>query len=276
MPRESKAMSMTPLLMIQGFACSGETDWGALPSMLANNGQRSVLTFDHRGINNSPAPTDGSKLEDFVEDTREVMESVGWARAHVMGISMGGMIAQTLAKETPELVASLTLGCTTPGGREAAPVPPAFLSLASEWASSDFGNEEQQNRIGEQFVRMMMPANLASTGPAGKGSALEKKIIGKFLVSQRSNAGLKGQLQAMGRFSSAKYLAELGPHRIPGTLVVHGEEDAIIPLENGLTLAEKIPGARLVRWQGAGHFFWLQNPVELVEEISNFLKEHEE
>jgi len=262
--------------MIQGFGCSGK-DWGALPKMIASTGQRPVLTFDNRGINDSPQPVEGAKLDNFVEDTREVMESVGWSRAHVMGISMGGMIAQSLAKTHPDAVSSLTLGCTTPGGREAVPVPKAFLKLASTWAASDYSDPNEQRHLAKQFIRMMLPSSIAATGLRGSGGAvLEAKIVEGFLATQRSNEGLNGQLMAMGRFNSSKFLGDLGAPRIPGTLVVHGSEDAVIPPENGVILAEKIPGARHLEWKNAGHFFWLERPVELVACLSEFLKEHDQ
>lgn len=89
---------------------------------------------------------------------------------------------------------------------------------------------------------------------------------------RRSPAGLKAQLNALGRFNSTKHLAAVS---CP-SLVVHGHGDGVIPFANAASLAAKVPGAKLLEWGedagNAGHFFWLDKPVDLVAELDDFFK----
>ena len=94
----------------------------------------------------------------------------------------------------------------------------------------------------------------------------------------RTKQGLTAQLSALGRFNSTKALAAAaapGAPAFPPALVVHGTDDRVVPIENGRSLATRAPGAQLLEWGGAGHFFWLDRTQLLVERIGAFLASHD-
>jgi len=251
--------------MIHGFGC-GAADWGRLPQMLASRGKRQVLCFDHRGVGGSRCTPGPCSIQDLARDSQDVLEAAALGnRVHLLGISMGGMVSQHLALESPGLVASLTLGATTHGGRDARPPPPDFLELCGRWIESDFGDAAAQARVAQSFVQLCAPPGLR--GRPGPSS----RQVAQFAATPRTRCGLERQFGALARFNSTKYLANI----LAPTLVIHGGADAVIPPENGESLASKIPGARLLKWGTAGHFFWFDKPLELVSELDIFFQESE-
>ncbi|KAL1527964.1 hypothetical protein AB1Y20_009335 [Prymnesium parvum] len=249
----------TPLLLIHGFAC-GMDDWGTLPRALARRRAADVLTFDHRGVGASPAPPSGFTVDDMVADARAVLSAAGYARANVMGISLGGMVAQRFAATHAEATNALVLGCTTHGGGAAAPPSEGFTQLAAAWARAHEPNEAVEL---DAFVRMMLPAG------GGGEPALLRRVKVAFRETHRSAAGLQAQLHAMGRFNSTRYLQEID---CPA-LVVTGDQDAVLPAANSRSLAERLPNCRLEVLQGAGHLFWTHRPAEVVDLLTLFLDE---
>lgn len=287
-----------PLFLIHGYAC-GMGDWGALPKMLSSRGGRDVAVFSHRGLDGSalvaaPDTAEPTTVADLAEDAASCLSSLGWSDggAHVMGISLGGMVAQELALGRPGLVRGLVLGCTTHGGREATPPPPEFIDLCSSWAHhgsdvEDSGDDAQRS-FASQFVDACSPPNCFATERSG-GAKLREKMIDAFLLTRRNPCGLRQQFGALARFNSTKRLGGLSAP----TLVVHGTADRCVPFANGESLAAKLPNARLLPWEGtpreghnavcdnggaagAGHFFWLDRPQELTEIISDFLAGHDD
>src|SRR5881394_1227437 len=107
-----------PVLLIMGLSGSGRAWYRMLPHLA---GRYRAITFDNRGTGGSPPVIGRLTMADMVDDALSVLDAAGHDTAHVFGVSMGGMIAQHLALDHRERVRSLILGCTTPGGRRAAP-----------------------------------------------------------------------------------------------------------------------------------------------------------
>lgn len=251
-----------PLLLIHGFAC-GLNDWGAVPRIIATRSKREVLSFDNRGIGQSGTPPGPYSVAAMASDALHVLDAAGVERAHVMGISLGGMIAQELALRDPSRVQSLILGCTSHGGADAQPPAAHFVSLSEAWASEAAPNES--DRV-DEFMRLMLPA-VALEAPAGR--TLLTKFKASFLETARSSAGLHAQLAAVAPFDSAP---RLGGIACPA-LVIAGNEDAVVSPANARSLAARLPRARLRLWEGAGHFWWATRPLEAAELLSSFLTE---
>ena len=103
-----------PLLLIHGFGC-GAADWGAWPKVLGARAKREVLYFDNRGVGASSGMQGPYTVPQMVADAHAVVEAAGASRVSVMGISLGGMVAQSFALSHPQSTAALILGCTTHG-----------------------------------------------------------------------------------------------------------------------------------------------------------------
>ena len=154
------APGAVPLLLVQGFGC-GHADWGALPKALASRSKREVLSFDHRGLGESDAPVGPYTMAELASDALGVLDEANIPKATLLGISLGGMVAQTAALERPDRVHALVLGCTTHGGREASPPAPDFVSLCEQWSSAP---EPNASPLVEGFTRLMLPPEQLSGG----------------------------------------------------------------------------------------------------------------
>jgi 3-oxoadipate enol-lactonase len=125
-----------PLLLIQGMSGT-RLSWGR-PLLERLQRDFDCVVFDNRGIGDSDQVTDPFTTADLAADTAAVLDAVGWESAHVLGISMGGMIAQELALAEPARVRTLTLGCTYCGGPGSALMDPAdFGPLVEAMASGN-------------------------------------------------------------------------------------------------------------------------------------------
>ena len=121
-----------PLLLIQGL---GYARWGWEPVVEPLARSFDVILFDNRGIGESDAPAGPYTAAQMAGDALQVLDEAGVERAHVLGTSLGGMVAQELALAHPERVDKLVLACTTPGGAESFPMPEQTLKLIQNGAS---------------------------------------------------------------------------------------------------------------------------------------------
>ena len=188
-------------------------------------------------------------------DATAVLDAAGHARAHIVGASLGGMIAQRFALTWPERVRTLTLLCTTPGGRNAVrasdPVTAGLVSGGDDPAAAYRKNawflygEETRARFPERIEEDIVYRTKIPTPPAG----------------------YFGQLRAAMGHDTFDELATLA---VP-TLVVHGDADLLIPTDNGKLLAGRIPNAELVLLPGAGHMLQADAGDAVREAVLGFL-----
>src|SRR3954465_1811784 len=115
-----------PLLLIQGMSGT-HLSWGE-PFATDLERDFDVVAYDHRGIGRSDRVDDPFSIADLAEDAAGLLDALGWETAHVMGISMGGMVAQELALRHPERIRTLTLGCTYCGGPGSSLSSPEVIS----------------------------------------------------------------------------------------------------------------------------------------------------
>lgn len=229
-----------PLLLVMGVA-GHHRIWGD-PFLAALADRFDVVAFDHRGIGASVRAEGAFTLTDLAADAAAVMDSVGWEDAHVVGISMGGAIAQTLVLSAPERVRSLTLGCTWPDPDDV--WAPGVGKLADAAMSGDAA----------VAARLMFEANVSPTFATGPGRFEEfAEIAGSVKVPAPV---VMMQMQAAMVHDTTARLAGV---TVP-TLVVHGTADDIIKVEAGQRLASAIPGARLELMEGVGHLFFWEQP----------------
>lgn len=220
-----------------------------LCELLAEQGHH-VVRFDNRDAGLSThfhdhgVPATGAAppylLDDLADDTAALMDVLGWTAAHIVGASMGGMIAQTLAIRHPERVLTLTSIMSTPGPSVAPPTEAAAAILMGRPAQG-------REAVLEQAVRTW-----STIGSPGYELDQERIRAMAGLAYDRcfDPAGTARQLAAiMASGDRTELLAQVA---VP-TLVLHGEADPLVPVVGGRATAAAIPGARLVTYPGMGH-----------------------
>jgi len=245
----------TPLVMIMGLAGVKE-DWRKLAPGLAVG--RPVLVMDNRGIGESDVPAGPYTMPMLVEDVLAVMDELGWKRADVFGISMGGMIAQQLVLAHPARVRRLVLGCTMHGGPRQIPPRPEVLQALLP-----------QRHVDPQLA--LRKAMMVNYTPQWVDSHPEffDALLQENTRYRRSSRGIMAQMQAIMKFDVENLLPQIG---CP-TLVIHGDEDQLLPLPNGESIAAKIPNARFHLLRHCGHVFWHMDQGESQRVIEGFLDE---
>jgi pimeloyl-ACP methyl ester carboxylesterase len=198
--------------------------------------QHRVLSFDNRGVGHSDAPRPPYSIEQMARDGLAVMDAAGVARAHVYGVSMGGLTAEELALSHPERVRSLVLGCT---GCVEPEDNPSRLPFGVQKAL--LGVAVRLNRLRSRKANRHYGVDASEEIKADDLALLQ--------TSRVTTHGLIGQAIAVGTYSSRRRLADLS---IP-TLVIHGDADDVVSVDKGKELASVIPGARLEILPGAGH-----------------------
>ncbi len=242
-----------PLLLIQGLG-GNSLHWGEGFLAGLQDGFELIL-YDHRGAGRSGALEGELTIADLATDAVALLAALELDAAHVVGISMGGMVAQELALQAPERVRTLTLGCTFPGGPEATMTDMAVVGMLAEAVLS--GDEERTLRVGYEVMIA------AEYGEREGAFELYAELAGQYPAPI---AVLMAQLSAiMGHDTS---------QRLPGveapTLVIHGTEDRLMDVANGKLIASLVPGARLELLEGSGHMFFWEQP----ERSAQLVREH--
>ena len=227
-----------PLLLIMGLG-SPAANWDR-PFVEAMTQTHQVITYDNRGTGQSDKPDEDYSIALFASDASGLLDALHIPRAHVFGISMGGMIAQELAIHYPQRLASLTLGCTTPGGKHAVPAPPESMQAL-------------KGRVGQT--------------PEEAGRAAWKLAYSADYIREHCDE-LEAHLQqslthVTPRFAYERHIQATMTLRVfrqlnditAPTLVATGRDDILIPSANSEILAREIPNAELRIFENAGHGF---------------------
>jgi pimeloyl-ACP methyl ester carboxylesterase len=240
-----------PLLLIQGMSAN-HLAWGRPFSSLLEESFE-VISFDNRGMGLSRPVTESFSIAEMAADTAALLEAQEIESAHVLGISMGGMIAQELALAHPEKLCSLTLGCTYCGGEGSQLMDPADFQGLVEAMSS--GNQDR-------VFRAMYELNLSPAFRAEESRYADFIEMAVALPAPREAIGL--QVQAIAAHDASARLPDI----TTPTLVIHGTVDRVLGYPNGPQVASLIPGARLETYEDVGHMFWWEQPDRSAELVS--------
>jgi pimeloyl-ACP methyl ester carboxylesterase len=240
-----------PVLLIHGLGLSGGAWWRTVEALCPT--QR-VITFDHRGIGQSESLMPAFTTEAMADDAASILDELGLESAHVYGFSLGGMVAQQLALRHPRRVRSLILGATQAGGRRAVPAKRDVLEFFRQRPAMGF----------EEAARASVAYNYAPSFREQHPERIEEDV--EWRLGQRFNAqAYRSQLFAA---SLHNCYGRLDRIEVP-TLVVHGTDDRVIPVENAHLMAERLPNCRLTALESTGHLYVTEVP-EIDAAIATF------
>jgi pimeloyl-ACP methyl ester carboxylesterase len=242
-----------PLVMIMGFSGTMDLWEPRLIEDLVNAGYE-VLIFDNRGMGETSAGTQPFTIEQFADDTSGLMDALGIQKAHVFGWSMGTNIAQEVVLRHPDNVDRLVLYAADCGGTEAI-LPTA--EVMSELTDTSGTAEER----GKRLIGLLFPQEWMAQNP---------DFMQWFPrpTETSSPESVARQAQAMGAWAGSY---DRLPQVSSPTLVVTGTQDILTPPENSMIIVERIPGAWLAQFEGAGHGLMYQYPERFSGVVLAFL-----
>jgi 3-oxoadipate enol-lactonase len=238
-----------PLLLIGGL---GFGRWGWFKQVPAFSRHFRTITFDVRGERRLE-----NGVGDLAGEVVSLLDHLGVKKAHVLGSSLGGFVAQELALLRPDLVDRLVLVCTSYGGVGPESMSPRALSDMLGWGS--FSPEEGVRRGLE-----------TATSEVYRAEHLDEfeQIVSWRLADSPSEAVYYEQARAGAGFDLSR---DVG-HITSPTLVIHGSEDRYVPVANAAALAGAIPGARLRVLDHASHLVFVERFADVNREVVTFLK----
>jgi pimeloyl-ACP methyl ester carboxylesterase len=248
-----------PLLLVTGFTISGAVFEPIIP---AYSEHFECILYDNRASGRSQTPPRLTSIPELAADAVRLMDELGIESAHVLGLSMGGMIAQELALRFPERVRGLVLGCTTPGGPRAA--RPNLLQLAGlgvgiagavrlpgrPWLAAALFSPEFRREQPDRVLWLLEHFERHLPSPIGANAHWWSSVF-------HDTVSRLDQIQAP-------------------TLVMHGGRDRMNPFPNSRMLAERIPDAELVVVPGVGHAYLLEAPELSLELMLDWFRAREQ
>ena len=245
-----------PLVMIQGFAGNHQAWFFQTPIF---NKYYKVIIFDNRGIGKTDKPSEPYTIRTMAEDVIGLMNHLGIDKAHILGLSLGGMVAQEIAIAYPERVIKLVLGSTFAGSELNDVRPELMKALGIREGSTDVDIRSIDFR---KLMNFMV------------SSAFNKRLYRMILLplSKRSMKSInpEGHFEQMSAISGYNTLDRL--HLIKATtLVITGTGDRIIAPSASEVLASRIPNAKLVLVKGGSHAFFMEMRGRFNKEVLGFL-----
>ncbi len=245
-----------PLVLIPGFA-SGIWSW-TWQADLAQNFR--VIKFDPRGIGKSrlddKAVLTSLTIQTFVEDVVGVLDTLEIEKASILGASFGGFVAQEFALRFPERVNKLILACTTAGGKDH--VSPDIEILRSFTRDPD-------RPLGEQIRRFFRPAFTEKFND--ENVELVEKVCRLREKNEVLDETYLAQLQTAFSFDASDRIREIRQE----TIVITGNNDNLVPMQNSISLVAKLPNAHLKIIENGSHMIFVENAEEFNRIVSEFV-----
>jgi pimeloyl-ACP methyl ester carboxylesterase len=239
-----------PLLLIMGWLATLE--WWPEKLLCALERRHQVILYDNRGAGRTGDPGGWYSIAQMAGDAAALLDALSIARADILGVSMGGVIAQELALRHPERVGKLVLACTHGGGHRG--VMPDRASLRGGLPVL-LGPWRPRRRV--EYLRFSERLD----------AGLRREIAARGVRPQLFDwGGLKQGLATLRTDLSIRSTAIRAP-----TLVLLGERDLLVAPRNSRRLADRIPGARVVSFPGAGHGFFYEEAAAMDRILGEFL-----
>jgi pimeloyl-ACP methyl ester carboxylesterase len=247
-----------PLVLISGIGYD-RWEWHRMMPGLAEH--FTVITFDNRGVGQTDKPAGPYTAQMLAEDTAGLITALGYERAHVMGHSLGGYIAQALALHHPELIDKLILASTNFGGPHHIPVTPEALAVLTDVKS------DPVTRFKNGLVVSTAP------GYAEKNAAMIDTWLTWRVQNPIDPAAYQAQLAiGLALFAESACFEGKLQQVTASTLILFGAHDKVVPPGNAELLAREIPHSTIEILPDAGHFFPIETPEAANATLVKFLK----
>jgi len=249
----------TPVVLIQHFR-GGMDHWDPLLTDGLAAG-REVILVNGRGVASSSG-TPRNRIEDMADDLAEVIKAMGLSKVDVLGFSLGGYVAQDVARRHPELVRKLILVGTGPRGGDPTMDPqvlevaPRPVPTVDDFLFLFFGRSEAAQQAGRDFWER-------------RHLRVDQDPPSSPEVAQAQIESLGGWLTPLSADAPFAHLGEIGHP----TLVVNGVHDVMIATINSWHLSQNIPNAQLIVYPDAGHGSQFQYPARFLRHLTDFLDE---
>lgn len=247
-----------PLVLIEGLGYSNWM-WYKQLDILAKHFK--VIIFDNRGVGNTDKPDEEYTISLFADDTAELLKALEINTAHILGVSMGGFIAQEFAIRYPEMVNKLILCSTSFGGPNSVPIPLETLSLMMKGGGVYNSLEEIKEAIGTALDKNSL----------AKNESILNKIMDEKVKNPQPKYAYQRQLMAGALFNSEERLGSIKAE----TLILAGKGDRVVPYENANLLNAKLVNSKVEIIENAGHLFFMEEPELTNRVVINFLKDNE-
>ncbi len=245
-----------PVLFLTGL---GGSRFGWWKQVIPFSLKFHVINMDNRDGGDSAVANAPYTIADMAEDTAGVIQNLGLGRTHIIGVSMGGMIAQELTLRHPDLVDKLVLTSTTAGGAGTTPAKPEIQALLMRGAEEDIST-----RVRKTYTAIAGPGYMVA-----HPEDLEH-IVQTGVAKPMSLESYQRQLGACG-VHLAKGTADRLDKITAPTLIIHGDCDPLIPYPNGQYLAAHVPGAQFLTYPGVGHLPMIEAAERYNREVMEFL-----
>jgi pimeloyl-ACP methyl ester carboxylesterase len=243
-----------PLVLIMGLRRNLEWWYCQIPE-LSKHFQ--VIPFDNRGAGRSDKPDMEYSIRLFADDTAGLMDALGFQNAHVLGVSMGGYIAQELALNYPDKVRSLILGCTSCGGKRA-------VTMSAERIKKFTANDGLSP---DEILRKDMDIYFSDRFIRENPDKVQEFVDISLKYYQPADAFLR-QFAACIKHDTADRLHSI---KVP-VLLTTGDDDPLVPHQNSLILKELLPDSELYILPNCHHAFFIEEAIKFNQKAIQFIR----
>jgi len=263
------------ILFIMGLSTTCYA-WSDQVKYFATTNKHSVLVYDNRGVGYSSYPPGPYLTSNMADDARQLLDYVGWTSdVHVVGVSMGGMIAQHLAAQIPDRILSLSLCSTKPGGNDWMTAPPLSGIILYLQALLE---QDPEKKL-QATLRVVFPAawlqETSQIDPSKTNMDIRVLITLARLayqLPQRPEGQMLHVLATLLHYVSPEVHAMINS-AIPKIFIVTGDKDDLIYPANSLELQKRMPKSEYQLWSGLGHAVHEQDPIRFNTNIARVIEE---
>lgn len=238
-----------PVLLVMGLGWASNM-WHRTRPVLAERFR--TIAFDNRGAGRSDVPRGPYTMTTMASDAAAVLDAAGVESAHLVGASMGGMISQEFALQYSKRVRSLVLACTAPGGPHSVQAEPSALQMLFQRTG---GPKERAEAAVPYIYDVTTPRDRI---------ARDLEVLSEYYPIPE---GYMAQLQAILAWEAYSRLPQISAR----TLIIHGENDRLVPAGNADVIQARVSNSKLAKIPHASHIFMTDQPDVAQQTILEFL-----